>query len=172
MTPMSDALQHPKKKDWLELLGAEEEQEFDDIAELAAFICGTPMGLITLLQGEWQYHKAAIGLDLDKVPLSQSFCQYAVKQDGVFVVRDADRDERFHDSPLVTSAPFIRFYAGIPLYSPTGDKIGAICVLDTIPRELKESQTHALSLLARQANARIELRIRQKQTDEQRLNEV
>ena len=162
-TTQTNAIDTTGVTDWLALLGPHEEQDFDDIAELAALICGTPMGLITLLKGDWQYHKAAIGLDLAKVPITQSFCRYAVEQDGVFVVRDADIDGRFAANPLVTGAPYIRFYAGIPLYTPDGEKIGAICVLDTIPRELKESQTHALFLLARQANARIELRMQQEQ---------
>ena len=144
--------------DLVKLLGPDSEQEFDDIAELAAAICGTPISAVTLLDESWQYHKGSVGTGEDLIPRSQSFCQHTIRQEGVFVVRAADTDPRFESNPLVIGKKAIRFYAGAPVYSPDGTKVGALCVLDTVPRDLREGQIHALTLLARQVNARFELR--------------
>ena len=80
--------------------------------------------------------------------------------DGLLVVNDAETDARFATSPLVTGHPHIRFYAGVPVFSPSGEKVGTLCVLDTIRRELKPWQVRGLRLLARQVDARIELTMR------------
>ena len=142
-------------------LGIEREQDFEEIAELAAIVCGTPISIVSVLDDEWQYHKASLGMDSSRLPISASFCRHTVRQDGIFVVPDAQVDPRFAKNPIVMGEPRIRFYAGAPIHSPEGDKIGALCVIDTIPRELKAYQTHALALLARQANAQIAKRVTQ-----------
>jgi GAF domain-containing protein len=142
-------------------LGTEREQDFEEIAELAAIVCGTPISIVSVLDDEWQYHKASLGMAFSRLPITVSFCRHTVAQEGVFIVPDAQADPRFAKNPIVTGEPHVRFYAGAPIHSPEGDKIGALCVIDTIPRELKAYQTHALALLARQANAQIGKRVTQ-----------
>ena len=143
----------------LGLLDTDPEQEFDELAQLAAAICGVPTSLVTLIDDRRQFHKAKVGIiDLQEIPRSTSFCEYTIQQDGVFIVEDALLDDRFRHNPLVRNAPEVRFYAGAPLTTESGMKVGALCVLDVSTRTLNEQQTLALATLARQVVARMELR--------------
>ena len=151
----------------LALLDTAPEEEFDELALLAAAVCGASTSLVTLLDENRQFHKAAIGLIAEsEIQRSDSFCQYTIEQDGVFVVEDAARDQRFTQNPLVTSGPKFRFYAGAPLTTEDGLRVGALCVLDTAARGLSEQQTIALATLARQVVARMELRQKRVQLEE------
>jgi diguanylate cyclase (GGDEF)-like protein/PAS domain S-box-containing protein len=147
------------------LLGTEAEQEFDDLAELAAAICGTPISLVTLLDSAWQYHKGNVGYDRERIPRSESFCTHTVQQDDVFIVADAQVDPRFASNPLVTGDPHIRFYAGVPLHAGPGMRVGALCVIDTIARVLKPGQIRSLTLLGRQVNVHLELKLKRIEAD-------
>ncbi len=151
----------------LEILDTPPEAEFDDLAALAAEICATPIGLISLIDEERQWFKAAVGLAVSETPIISSFCAHAIAQHDLFMVTDATKDERFEKNELVLGAPHIRFYAGMPLYVGDGVAIGTLCVIDTIPRSLSPSQIKALTILSHQVQARIELRAeRRKQSIE------
>ena len=115
-------------------LDGNNEPEFDSIVREAATSLGTPIALVSLLDENRQWFKAKVGLSISETPLSMSFCTHAVQQDGVFEVSDATRDDRFANNPLVTGDPNIRFYAGVPLRTPSGGRIGTICVIDSRPR--------------------------------------
>ena len=134
------------------------EQCFDDISRLTSFICGTPIALITLLDLERQWFKARVGLEATETPIDQAFCAHAIKQEKVFLVADATQDERFARNPLVTGAPRIRFYAGVPLITPEGVPLGTLCAIDRVPRDLTTEQKEALQALARQVMVALELR--------------
>ena len=142
----------------LGLLDTGPEQEFDDLVELAAAICNVSIGLVTLLDERRQFHKARMGFELAELPRSVAFCEYTIQQDGVFVVEDAALDPRFSSNPLVIGKEKLRFYAGAPLTTSDGSKVGALCVLDLASHGLTAQQTTALALLARQVVARMELR--------------
>ncbi len=144
------------------MLGPEPETEFDELAELAAAACSTPIGLVALLGADEQFHKGGVGCSFNRVPRGDSFCDYTVRGEGLFVVADAQTDARFRGYWLVDREPGIRFFAGVPLYSPSGDKVGALCVVDSIRRELKPWQSRSLALLGQQVNARLELRLRRR----------
>lgn len=116
------------------VLDSANEPEFDSIVREAAISLGTSIALVSLLDEHRQWFKAKVGLSTSETPLSMSFCTHAVQQDGVFEVPDATRDDRFADNPLVTGDPNIRFYAGVPLRTPGGSRIGTICVIDKRPR--------------------------------------
>lgn len=136
------------------------EQEFDDITLLASQICETPIAAISLIDENRQWFKSQIGLDVNETPRSHAFCNYAINnEDGLFIVPDADLDSRFAANPLVTDAPLIKFYAGSPLTTSDGYKIGTLCVIDRKPRELSEAQQRALSALSRSVMSLIEARI-------------
>ena len=116
-----------------ELLDTPFEARFDRVVRVAARIFGSPIALISLVDVERQWFKAAYGLDVRETERSISFCTHAIKQTNVFVVPDAALDDRFAGNPLVTGDPRIRFYAGAPLITSDGDAIGTLCVIDKVP---------------------------------------
>ncbi|MDO7847864.1 GAF domain-containing DNA-binding protein [Hymenobacter sp. M29] len=173
-TPTDASLRQVNEADRLEslqsyqVLDTAPEQVFNDIAQLAAFICGTPISLVSLIDGERQWFKARVGLNVQDTPREHAFCQYAMRANNVYEVRDATADARFADNPLVTGEPNIRFYAGAPLLSPEGQPLGTLCAIDTIPRELTTDQRDALRILARQVMANLELRRIRLQLEDER----
>jgi PAS domain S-box-containing protein len=141
-----------------DVLDTAPEREFDDIAHLAAQICGTPICAITLADRERLWFKSRIGLPVSETPRALSFCAHAILDDDLLLVPDASSDPRFADNPLVTAEPHLRFYAGVPLVTPEGHSIGTLCVLDTIPRQIDQAQQDALRRLARQTVVLLEAR--------------
>ena len=140
------------------ILDSEPEQAYDDAVKIAAHICGTPMAAVTFIDQTRQWLKARIGLGASETPVEQSFCRYTIQQDDVMVVRDARVDPRFADNPFVRDNPYIRFYAGAPLVTPDGYALGSLCVIDSTPRDLTESQLEALNALSHQVISQLELR--------------
>jgi transcriptional regulator with GAF, ATPase, and Fis domain len=140
------------------ILDTPPESGFDDLARLAAEICRTPMALVTFVDAERQWFKSTIGVGLEATPVDISFCAHTILGSDVFTVPDATSDDRFAGNPLVTGDPHVRFYAGAPLLAPGGHALGAICVIDRVPRQLSASQQSALMALARQVVAWLELR--------------
>jgi GAF domain-containing protein len=116
------------------ILDTPNEDAFDAIVKRTAKALGTPMALISFVDENRQWFKARHGLEASETPRTISFCTHAIQGPEVFVVADAERDERFVDNPLVTGDPNIRFYAGAPLKSPNGRRIGTLCVLDSRAR--------------------------------------
>lgn len=140
------------------ILDTEPEQAFDDLVLLASEICGTPIALITLIDADRQWIKAGVGVEVRETSREVAFCDHAIRDHGLFVVRDASRDARFRDNPFVVSEPKIRFYTGAPLVTSEGHALGTLCVLDRKPRELTDRQAEALQALRRQVLAQLELR--------------
>ena len=140
------------------ILDTPAEPMFDELARLAAFVVGTPIAMVTLIDADRQWFKARVGLQLPHTPREQAFCAHAILHDEVMVVNDASTDERFHDNPLVTGDPSIRFYAGAPLVDAEGLPFGTLCVIDREPRELPAPQRAALESLAKLTMAHIQMR--------------
>lgn len=150
----------------LELLDTSYEEEFDEIVRIASKICNAPMSVVTLLDSQRQWFKAKVGMEDDETGRDVSFCGHAIMGEGVMEIPNALNDERFYDNPLVTGAPSIRFYAGMPLVTQRGYKIGTLCVIDTVPRNLDEDQLESLQTLAKQVMRIIELRVKLKELNE------
>jgi len=122
---------------------------FDQVVQVASLLCGTSIGLVSLVDRERLYFMARVGVDVDQVPNERSLCGHAILTPQTMLeVHDASSDPRFADAPLVTGPPGIRFYAGVPLVSTEGEAIGTLCVIDRQPRTLNESQRVALAALA------------------------
>lgn len=134
------------------------EAAFDDLTQVAAELCGTPIALVSLVDGHRQWFKSHHGLAATETPRDVAFCAHAILQDDLFTVPDALADTRFVDNPLVIGEPRVRFYAGAPLSMPSGQRIGTLCVIDHEPRQLSASQQRTLRALGRAVVAQLELR--------------
>jgi GAF domain-containing protein len=158
-TPVPPNEQKRLKVLWqYEILDTVPEEVFDDLTDLAARICNVPMAKISLVDEDRQWFKSRIGIRHSETARNIAFCAHAILQKELFIVPDAARDARFAHSPLVKSGPKIRFYAGAPLTTPDGYALGALCVMDRVPRRLSENQQQALLLLARLVMTQLELR--------------
>ncbi|MCA1564159.1 MAG: PAS domain-containing protein [Acidobacteria bacterium] len=140
------------------ILDTEAEESFDDIVRLAAYICETPVALVSLVDTARLWFKAKVGFDAGELPRHSTFCTQAILTPEPFVIEDASADKRFAKNPYVISDPHVRFYAAVPLVTPEGHALGVLCVLDHVPRTLKDEQQEALNVLARQTMTQIELR--------------
>ncbi|WP_326520283.1 PAS domain S-box protein [Xanthomonas sp. 3075] len=165
--PANDALRVDAVRR-LGVLDTEPEAEFDDIAWLAAHVTGAPMALVSLLDADRQWFKARCGTDLDGTPRSASFCSYAVMGTELMEVPDAEADQRFARNPLVTAAPGVRSYVGVPLIGREGYAYGTLCTLSMQARVLDERQKQALIRLARQATSQLEARRDRQEAQAQR----
>jgi len=133
----------------LKILDTPAEERFDRVTRLAQRAFAVPISLVSLVDGNRQWFKSRQGLDATETPREISFCGHAILKKEVLVVENAIEDERFHDNPLVTCDPNIRFYAGYPLSAPDGNRIGTLCVIDREPREFSNEDVELLEELGR-----------------------
>jgi PAS domain S-box-containing protein len=140
------------------ILDTPPEPELDRLAQLAAALVGTPIALVSLVDQDRLWFKARLGLDRRQTPRAGSFCASAIQGRELLVVEDAREDPRFAHHPLVAGAPGVRFYAGAPLVTRDGFRLGTLCALDLRPRGLTAPQAHGLEALAACLADRLELR--------------
>nr|WP_239988165.1 diguanylate cyclase [Pseudomonas syringae] len=141
------------------LMDTPPEHEYDQIVQMASRIFDAPIVLISLVHRDRQFFKARVGLDVCETGRDVSFCNFALMGRYVFLVPDALQDERFSSNALVVGAPYIRFYAGAPLITPSGHVLGSLCLIDNKPREtFSERDQLILQDLAVMVIERMELR--------------
>jgi two-component sensor histidine kinase len=141
------------------ILDTAPEPAFDRIVELAQALFNAPIALISFVDRDRQWFKAHAGLDTPETAREHAFCSHAIRESGVMVVPDAAEDARFAENPYVTGDPRIRFYAGAPLLSPEGARLGTVCIISPEPRvELAPEDQRRLQALAAIAANELELR--------------
>ncbi len=133
----------------LNILDTPSEERFDRLTRIAAAAFDAPISTVTLIDEDRQWHKACLGVSGREDDRAVSFCAVAIERPEPLVVNDACEDPRFADNPLVTGPPNIRFYAGQPISTVDGFRVGTLCVIDTRPREFSAEQIALLQDLAR-----------------------
>jgi PAS domain S-box-containing protein len=141
-----------------QILDTQPEQAYDNLAQLAAFICGTSIALVNFIDENRQWFKAKLGIDVPEMPRSFGLSYLCLERKDIVVIKDVLEYEEYATNPVVTGYPYVRFYAGVPLISPDGQILGTLCAIDPSPRELNQQQIEALLALARQVISQLELR--------------
>jgi len=142
-----------------QILDTPAETVFDDLVRLAAYICGTPTSMVSMIDADRQWYKATTGFDgAAAMPRKMSICQYAMLSEDIMEVEDLMTNAFFKANPMIAADSQIRFYVGAPLLTPEGFPIGTLCAIDTVPHRLTEPQREALRILAREVVAHLELR--------------
>jgi PAS domain S-box-containing protein len=140
------------------ILDTAAEPLYDELTALAARLCAAPAAAITLVDRHRQWFKSRINMPVSETPRAISACAHTLLGDGPLVCEDAFQDARFHGNPLV-AADRNRFYAGVPLRLASGERLGALCVLDHRPRRLEPEQLEMLELLGRHVSRLLDERI-------------
>ena len=144
--------------DAYKIMDTPKDPSFDRLVQLAATHFNVPISLVSLVDADRQWFKAAVGLSLIETPREHAFCSHAIlTPDEVFVVEDAERDPRFADNPLVVGDPSIRFYAGAPIRAENGQPLGTLCIIDTNARRLGDAERWFLANLASSAGSMLDL---------------
>ncbi|OON39422.1 GGDEF domain-containing protein [Izhakiella australiensis] len=139
----------------LDLLHTPAEERFDRLTRLAKRLFNVPNSVVALLDDRYLWFKSCEGFSSKPINREDTFCAHAILRDEVLVVEDAHTDDRFHDNPAVTDSPHIRFYAGCPLRTPAGARVGTLCLFDSEPRSFSEDDNHTLRDLASMAEAEL-----------------
>lgn len=158
MGPEQEDLRLRKLRQY-ELLDTPREESFDRITRLVSAVLNVPIAAVTLVDRDRQWFKSSQGLALTETPRDQSFCAHTMLGAGPMVVRDATQDPRFRLNPLVTGDPDIRFYVGVPLTAADGTPLGALCGIDTRPRDMGPRELEILRELANLTMEQLELRL-------------
>lgn len=141
-----------------QILDTEPEEAYDNLAHLAALICGTSIAVISFIDENRQWFKAKLGLNVTEIPLHVGFSYLCQEQQGIVIIPDTLNDDRFATNSVVTSEPYVRFYAGVPLFAPQGEIIGTLAVLDPQPKQLHQQQIDGLIALSSLVIDQLELR--------------
>jgi hypothetical protein len=148
-TPPLDEKQRLEALKSYSILDTLPEKQYDDITKLASQICDTSISQITLVDENRQWYKSNYGVDVKEVEREKGFCTHTVQNKGdILMIPDLRKDDRFMNNPFVIGEPHATFYAGVPLTNPDGYNIGAICVIDTVPKILSDSQVESLISLS------------------------
>lgn len=141
-----------------EILDTLQEEHFDEITMTAALVFDCKISFISLIDSDRQWFKSSYGVEISETPRDISFCGHAIMGDELLIVEDASKDIRFADNPICMGAPFIKFYVGAPLIAPNGQRIGTICVLDSVTKIITEEKKSVLKQLSKQLVSYLELR--------------
>ena len=142
----------------LNILDTPPETPFENIVQLVQQVLHVPICGVSLVDRDRQWFKAQLGMGLCETSRDVAFCAQAIRTDKPFCISDTHSDLRFAQNPLVTGAPFIRSYAGIPLCTPDGYRVGSLCAIDTVPRVFADAELKLLANFARLVESEMQLR--------------
>ncbi len=142
----------------LDLLDTPPEERFDRLTSCATKIFHVPISTLTLIDANREWFKSCQGLSKTEGDRAISFCGHALVEDEILIIKDTLEDDRFADNPMVTGEPYIRFYAGVPIMSADGSRVGVFCIKDTKPRAFSKDDQDILIGLAKWAELEINLR--------------
>ncbi|EDM36736.1 putative anti-sigma regulatory factor, serine/threonine protein kinase [Pedobacter sp. BAL39] len=143
------------------------EEELKEIVTFASVLCGTPIALITMVGEDTQHFRISFGTSLEETPRAHAFCDHTIQQDGVMMISDTGKDDRFVENPLRKGEINVQFYAGAPLKTKDGLNVGSLCVIGHQPQILEPQQQQMLSILAKQVVSIFELEYSMKLLQEQ-----
>jgi PAS domain S-box-containing protein len=140
-----------------DFLSSSSERAFDDFAALAAQLCNAPYALISFVDERREWVKGCYGTALGQMCHETHFSFQTIRACALFETVDANTNPHTESHPCIASDPLIRYYAGVPLITPSGDAIGALAIFDRCSRELQPHQREALLLLSKNVVAQFEL---------------
>jgi signal transduction histidine kinase len=146
-----------------QILDTPPESVFDELTQLAAQICQTPVALITFVDANRQWFKSRLGVNFIEASLNSGFCPFVVEKCESLVIADTLTEDEYATNPVVVSPPHVRFYAGVPLVTSQGYVLGTLCVLDFVPRQLSQENIQVLQTLGRQVMVQLEAKFAARQ---------
>ncbi len=144
--------------DAVRILDTPPEAVFDDAVALIAELCHVPVAMVTMIDVDRQWSKAAFGTPLGQSPREHSFCDVAIETGEVLVVPDVTVDDRFRDNPFVRARGGVRSYAGVPLVLSDGSAVGTLCAIDDRPHDFTDGEIRSLERVASQVREILDLR--------------
>lgn len=132
----------------IDLLDTRDDERFERLTRISQKLFQVPIAVINLIDRERQWTLACQGLSGREMKRDISFCAHAILHEEPLIINDARQDERFHDNPLVTGSPFIRFYAGYPVRLPDGAVAGTLCLVNSEPRNFTEDDIASMKDIA------------------------
>ena len=142
----------------MHLRDAPPEERFDFLTRIATKIFDAPISTLTLVDANREWFKSCQGLLSRDGDRAISFCGHALVENDILVIEDTKKDKRFSDNPMVIGKPYLRFYAGVPLMSVDGQRVGVLCIKDTKPRTFSKEDREALKQLGAFAEHEINTR--------------
>ncbi|HWY80253.1 MAG TPA: ATP-binding protein [Candidatus Sulfotelmatobacter sp.] len=139
----------------LDILDTPPAKRFDLITKTATRLFHVPISTLTVMDAKREWFKSSQGLSMHEEDRAISFCGHTLLSNKIFVISDTKKDTRFVDNPMVTGKPYVRFYAGLPVMSADGDRIGVFCIKDIRPREFSKADEEMLKGLAFWAEAEV-----------------
>lgn len=138
----------------LEASGAAEDS-LDDLVAIAQRVFGVPLAAVTFVHSDYLSLRAIAGMERARLPRSEAFCDVTIGRASHLVIHDTTADPKFAHYSTVTGEPGVRFYAGYPIESPEGHRVGAFCVMDTDPRTFTDTDLSTLRSMAQLAESRL-----------------
>ncbi|QJD94542.1 GAF domain-containing protein [Mucilaginibacter robiniae] len=155
---MSSEIERLKAVERFKQLDAGLKRDLDEITNLVALICEKSIAVISLIDDNIQWFKSIVGMgEMECGDRELSFCNHTIRNDGLLIITDATQDSRFAQLPVVINEPYVRFYAGTQLKTFDGYVVGTLCVLDSKPGSLTNTQITSIKVLAKQVSNLLEL---------------